>query len=190
MSVSALNFVINQPPSNGSCSISPLNGSTSTVFTVSCANWIDDDGIRDYILLGLAERVMVAFSPTSRFEVRLPAGDGNASLTHLVVVVRDQLGCVREVNLPTVTVVLDPMELASVTDQNSSNAIVRWLASGNQNIVGQVISSAAQQLNRRNDENLDDTPLTSIFVSPLGSVRSAVVCLHRSVASLDLLSSR
>ena len=47
-SFSALNFVINQPPENGSCSISPLNGTTSTLFTISCPNWIDSNGIKDY----------------------------------------------------------------------------------------------------------------------------------------------
>jgi hypothetical protein len=48
ISSSALNFIINQPPQNGSCSINPLNGTTSTVFTISCPNWFDQDGIQDY----------------------------------------------------------------------------------------------------------------------------------------------
>ena len=50
MSSSSLNFVINQPPRNGSCSISPENGTTLTVFTVSCPSWFDEDGIQDYSL--------------------------------------------------------------------------------------------------------------------------------------------
>ena len=53
-SVSALNFEINSPPRNGSCSISPLNGSTLTPFTVSCFNWFDEDQIKDYSLLSLS----------------------------------------------------------------------------------------------------------------------------------------
>ena len=52
ISTSALNFVINQPPQNGSCSISPLNGTTSTLFTISCLNWFDEDGIQDYSFYG------------------------------------------------------------------------------------------------------------------------------------------
>jgi hypothetical protein len=47
-SSSALNFIINQPPENGSCSINPLNGTTNTLFTISCPNWEDQDGIKDY----------------------------------------------------------------------------------------------------------------------------------------------
>jgi hypothetical protein len=49
-SSSALNFIINQPPFNGSCSIDPLNGTTSTLFTISCPNWFDENGIEDYSL--------------------------------------------------------------------------------------------------------------------------------------------
>jgi hypothetical protein len=49
-SSSALNFIINQPPENGSCSINPLNGTTNTLFTISCLNWLDENGIEDYSL--------------------------------------------------------------------------------------------------------------------------------------------
>jgi hypothetical protein len=52
-SLSALNFIINQPPENGSCSINPLNGTTSTLFTISCPNWEDQDGIKDYSFDGM-----------------------------------------------------------------------------------------------------------------------------------------
>ena len=47
-SSSALNFIINQPPFNGTCSINPRNGTTTTLFTISCIDWLDDDGIKDY----------------------------------------------------------------------------------------------------------------------------------------------
>ncbi len=47
-SSSSINFILNQPPINGSCSISPLNGTTSTLFTISCSNWFDHNGIKDY----------------------------------------------------------------------------------------------------------------------------------------------
>ena len=47
-SLSALDFIINQPPSNGSCTINPLNGTTSTLFDISCPDWFDEDEIKDY----------------------------------------------------------------------------------------------------------------------------------------------
>jgi REJ domain len=52
-SSSALNFVINQPPYNGSCSINPLNGTTSTLFNILCPDWFDEDGIKDYSLYSM-----------------------------------------------------------------------------------------------------------------------------------------
>ena len=51
-STSALNFVINQPPANGSCTIDPQNGTTTTLFTISCPDWFDTDGVKDYFLYG------------------------------------------------------------------------------------------------------------------------------------------
>ncbi len=52
-STSALNFIINPSPDNGSCSINPLNGTTTTLFNVSCPNWFDADDIEDYSLYGM-----------------------------------------------------------------------------------------------------------------------------------------
>ena len=47
-SVGLINFMINSPPSNGSCSIYPLSGTTTTLFNITCFNWFDEDGIKDY----------------------------------------------------------------------------------------------------------------------------------------------
>jgi hypothetical protein len=52
-SSSALNFIINQPPENGSCSINPSNGKTSALFTISCFDWFDKDNIKDYSFYGM-----------------------------------------------------------------------------------------------------------------------------------------
>jgi hypothetical protein len=49
-SSSALNFIINQPPVNGSCSINPLNGTTNALFSISCPNWYSQNEIKDYLL--------------------------------------------------------------------------------------------------------------------------------------------
>ena len=51
-SVSELHLIINQPPQNGSCAISPLNGTTDTSFTVVCSDWVDDNDVKDYSLYG------------------------------------------------------------------------------------------------------------------------------------------
>lgn len=48
----AIRFSINSPPENGTCSIDQTNGTTITVFKLSCSNWIDSDGVQDYLFYG------------------------------------------------------------------------------------------------------------------------------------------
>ena len=47
-------FAVNRLPKNGSCSVTPLNGTASkTNFTFKCQNWVDEDGsIAKYEFLG------------------------------------------------------------------------------------------------------------------------------------------
>jgi hypothetical protein len=52
ISLSALDFIINQSPYNGTCSISPSNGTTDTLFDISCPNWFDENEIKDYSFYG------------------------------------------------------------------------------------------------------------------------------------------
>ena len=51
-SASSMYFKINQRPSNGSCSITPLNGTITTLFTIVCSNWSDENEIKDYSFYG------------------------------------------------------------------------------------------------------------------------------------------
>ena len=50
---SSMNFVTNKAPSNGSCVMDPQLGVTTTLFTVSCFNWFDENGIKDYSLYSM-----------------------------------------------------------------------------------------------------------------------------------------
>ena len=94
--------------------------------------------------------------------MQLPIGDNQTSVLHLIVYIRDQLDCVTELNISSVTVVADAAAVANLISdvQGSSraktaNPIVQLLASGNQNIVGQVIASVSQQFNQMNAETID-----------------------------------
>lgn len=49
---STLDFQINEPPENGSCSIEPQSGTTSTRFKIICPDWVDQHGIHDYSVYG------------------------------------------------------------------------------------------------------------------------------------------
>ncbi|CAF3751894.1 unnamed protein product, partial [Rotaria sp. Silwood1] len=199
-STSALNFAINQPPYNGSCSINPLNGTTSTLFTVSCPDWFDEDGIKDYSLYVWTkyslERLMIAFSPVSLFQVHLPVGDDQTFILNIVIYVRDLLDCLTEVNMSSVSVVPDSSAITNLINnlQSSSNSIqnnpiVQLLASGNQNIVGQVITSVSQQFNKMNSESLDNAasngvPLASISIASLGSTNSQEISTSLNASAL------
>ncbi|CAF4254278.1 unnamed protein product [Rotaria sp. Silwood2] len=183
-STSALNFAINQPPYNSSCSINPLNGTTSTLFTISF--WTKDS----------SERLMIAFSPVSLFQVRLPSGDDQTSILNIVIYIRDLLDCLTEMNMSSISVMPD---LSTITDlinnlQSSSNIIqnnpiVQLLASGNQNIVGQIITSVSQQFNKMNNESLDNAasngiPLASISIASLGSTNSQEISIPLNASAL------
>ena len=63
-SSSALNLVINESPENGSCLINPLNGTMMTLFTISCPNWFDADGIKDYSLYSIVH-ISIQFEKNS-----------------------------------------------------------------------------------------------------------------------------
>ena len=167
ISSSALNFVVNQPPSNGSCSISPLQGTTSTLFSVSCSGWLDEDGIKDYALTGYTaepnEQTMLAFSGVSDFSIRLPSMGLNQTQLKLIVTVRDTLDCVVEVNLSMVVVTVDTSSIRQLVEQlyNStstltSDPLVRLLSSGNQNTVAQLITSLSQYFNQIDKLAVDD----------------------------------
>ncbi|CAF1320727.1 unnamed protein product [Adineta steineri] len=185
ISTSALNFIINQPPVNGSCSINPLDGTITTLFTIECLNWYDVDGIQDYSLYAwttdISQRTIIAFSPEDNFQVRLPSGDNGTSLLNLVVYVRDLVGSVTQVNISSVNVIADLVVINDLIDKITNlsstitnNPIVRLLSSGNQNVVGQMFIALSQEFNQMNGDNLDKAisngiSAVDISVSSLGS---------------------
>lgn len=190
ISSSALNFVINQPPTNGSCSISPSNGTTTTLFRVSCLDWFDQDEIKDYSLFTASaepsQRLLIAFSSSSTFDVQLSAGQQPNSSVRLLVSIRDSCSCVTEWSLPSISVRADSKatsdlwnDLQRSRQALTTNPLVQLLSSGNQNTVGQVITSLSQQFNQINDDNLQNAiasggiPAARISVSSLGAVRSS-----------------
>ena len=177
-SISALNFIINQPPSNGSCSISPKNGTTSTSFNILCPNWFDEDGIKDYSFYvwtttTSSHKMIIAFSSMSTFQVLLPAGDDQTAVLYLMVEIRDQLNCITQYNMSSITVWPDVVVISDLIS-NLQNPIAQLLASGDQNTVGQVLTIVSQQVNMMSTETVakavsSGVPAASISISSLGS---------------------
>ncbi len=52
--VGAVRFTINSPPANGTCTTNQTNGTTITLFQITCSNWMDSDGIQDYSFYGMS----------------------------------------------------------------------------------------------------------------------------------------
>ncbi|UJR08983.1 hypothetical protein I4U23_013233 [Adineta vaga] len=176
-SASALNFIMNQPPSNGSCSISPSNGTISTLFTISCSNWFDEDGIKDYSFYGWrtdqSDRVMIAFSMLSTNEVLLSGTNENGSLLHIVANIRDIYDCVTEYNISSVFIESNFEEIESFMN-STNNSFISMLASGNQNRISQIITSLSHEFNKINDQAIENAlingiPISTISISSLNS---------------------
>ena len=137
-SSSTIDFLTNRPPRNGSCIINPLNGTTSTLFTIYCLNWLDDDGIEDYSFYGMrlpsflhvnwllngtiiclgwtmdySDKVMLGFTTVYGFQLRLPVGDNTTFALNMSAHIRDALGSVTEYNMDTVVVAPDSIGIAT-----------------------------------------------------------------------------
>ena len=157
-SSSALNFEINQPPSNGSCQMNPKVGTTSTLFNVTCSDWQIQENIKEYSL-HTTSRQIIAFSPVLSFEVRLPAG----SYHNLIIHIRDIMNGITEYNLSSVTVLTESISL-------SKQSFADLLSTGNQNTIGQVITLITDEFNQIMEKAILDGILrTSMSISPLGN---------------------
>ncbi|CAF4796845.1 unnamed protein product, partial [Rotaria socialis] len=187
-SLSALNFEINQPPTPGICSIAPSNGKTTTKFNISCGGWNDTDGIKDYSFYAWTKnpdhRLMLGTSLMMRFELRLPAGDGNSSLVVVIMQARDHLNSVTEVNIGNVSVVADTdvinsfVEAIKITSKSNStmsdkNPLVQLLNNNNSYVTAQVVTTVSQVFNEMNIKSIElavkmGIPLANIGVSLLG----------------------
>ena len=137
-SSSALNFILNQSPQNGSCDVSPLNGTTSTDFTLQCQDWFDEDGIKDYsiysecthrreflidcilytisvLMANTSQKLMLAYAARPRFIIRLPpVGKSDMFVVNMIIQIRDNLNGVTEYFPKSITVTTDTAAVTSL----------------------------------------------------------------------------
>ena len=76
----------------------------------------------------------------------------------MIVHIQDTADCVTVYNLSSIFVRSDSNETLNLMNNitnSSANPLTQLLASRNQNIVGQVISSLSQQLNTMNNQTID-----------------------------------
>ncbi len=106
--------------------------------------------------------MIIGFTTQSSFQLRLPPGDDNNSLPNISVHIRDMLNCVTEYNMSTIMILPDSIGITALIDvvqqpdnETNSNPLVQLLASGNQNIVGQILTSLSQVFNKASSENVE-----------------------------------
>jgi hypothetical protein len=101
-----------------------------------------------------AKQTIIAFSPISEFEVRLPSGNNN-----LIVQIRDTLNCITEYNISSRINIqpdsVEPVDIINILKSLNNNPLVRLLSSGNQNIIGQVITLLSHELDKINNETIN-----------------------------------
>ena len=105
--------------------------------------------------------MMLAISPISTFQLRLPAGNDNASSLHIIASIRDMLDGFTEFQMQSLVVMLDSTAIDALinvlqppSNGATTNGIIQLLAGGNQNTVGQAITSLSQVLNEMNNQNM------------------------------------
>ena len=79
-------FKLNEPPSGGTCELSPaIGGNTSTRFMITCLDWTDSDGIRDYSLFGEWYSATLAGLEVLRFSlvIEVPRSTGSICVTSI-----------------------------------------------------------------------------------------------------------
>ncbi len=177
---------INQSPKDGSCSIDPKNGTMMTLFSINCSNWFDQDQIKDYLFYGLivffeiqnnfiflkgwrkdqSNRMMLAHSTQSVAQLRLPASTDQTSILHIIVQIRDTFDSITEFTMSSIIVLPDFVVIKNLIDnlQNpNNNSLIQLLANGDQNTVGQIITSLAQIFNEMNGEMIKNAALSKYF---------------------------
>ncbi|CAF1262786.1 unnamed protein product, partial [Adineta ricciae] len=199
-SLGALDFVMNQPPRSGSCSINPPNGTTITLFQITCSNWFDENGIKDYSFYGeylsslnhfnsifsyflayttdSTKQIMLGFTNTPSFQVRLPSSITNTSIVNIIVSIKDGLNAITQVQLQPVIVYLDWTEINTFIDivehsnskSTNRNLIAQLLANGDANSLTQIVTLISEFLNEMSEQQTENAvkngvPFTSISVS-------------------------
>ena len=66
---SAIIVYVNQPPDHGSCTCYPRNGTSNTLYTLSCDGWLDSDGsVAKYSFYGREKQYLHSIRDTNTYQ--------------------------------------------------------------------------------------------------------------------------
>lgn len=108
--------------------------------------------------------MMLAYSSRPQITLRLPIGNTNTSLVHIIIHIRDVLNAVTEYPLHSVLVQADTAEVTALTDvlqqtdvrSINQNPTIQVLSSGNPNVVSQVLTAVSQVFNQINHATIEN----------------------------------
>jgi hypothetical protein len=114
----------------------------------------------------VSRQVMIGWSGSKSSKVRLPSGDGNTSAINIIVEIQDSFGCVTQYDkLPPVVVVPNKEDIETLIkdsfvnstsiEVNNGNSVIESLASADETIVEQLLTSFSQVINDMNKEILE-----------------------------------
>ncbi|XP_070581220.1 polycystin family receptor for egg jelly-like isoform X2 [Ptychodera flava] len=197
---SYLTIYLNQPPSGGTCSVTPTSGVVSTdLFSVQCNDWIDEDGIKNYQFYSVSANSTVpkqiTFGMQSNMEMFPPLGsESNAYFQELMVKIYDDLGAYT-------TVLIDEIQVRPPDDKDAGDIMEHLFnktvgdlrqyadlaASGNTREINKQVLIDASQLNglsiadRNEYENqYGDYSTTTASVTPEAAASFAAKELGRN----------
>ena len=114
-------------------------------------------------------RMMLGQTIEPTIQIRLPSNINLISTFHLTVSIRDTFNSIIEFSLPPVTILPDYLAIANFIDtlqksntDVSNDTIVRLLNSGDQNTVGQLLTSLCECFNQINDQNIESAAKSMI----------------------------
>lgn len=110
------------------------------------------------------ENSLIGYAAVPYFRLRLPAGRNNRSSVELFVQIRDELNGVTNFHLDSVVVIADRFEVTRLIELIeekrfefiNTNPTIKSLASGNPNVVGQILTSICRVFNQIHRENIDE----------------------------------
>lgn len=153
----AMNFIVNQAPINGSCSITPKEGRTGQdFFNLTCSNWSDDQKVAEYMFYAkFKENTLtkqISFGPESDIQVYMPLGPEYDNFTMEVMAkIFDSYGAYATVSLGEVRVLPMSSEKLDALLQDlttgSVDMIEDAMANGDLQETNTVFSTMASALN-------------------------------------------
>ncbi|CAF0820451.1 unnamed protein product [Adineta ricciae] len=167
--VGTFDIEINKPPTNGTCSIQPQNGTIMTLFTINCSDWYDRDGIKQMTIYN-SKFAVLATTTDATAQLRLPIGLDQDLHIHI----QDAFDCIAEFTLSSIFVLPD-LE----TPNDTFHRLFPFLANNtDRNVITQIITSLSELLNTMNDvinqqAALYDILLMDISVTPLITTNSS-----------------